>query len=123
VVYIPWSMNPDYMWIAETMELLSFFFVGPLLAISVAYLAWRGRPHSFGPKGYTIVCLASGVTALLLLQLAKWINADVRTPQYFVQLASILLSGLLIGIFVGSGFSVLFKIWRWHKTTRLIEEQ
>jgi len=105
------------------MELLSFFFIGPLLAISIAYLAWRGKPHSFGPKGYRTVCFASGVTALLLFGLAKWINADVRTPQYFVQLACVLLSGPLFGVCMGSGFSVLLKVWRWHKPTRLIGEQ
>ena len=104
------------------MELLTFFFIGPLLAISIAYSAWRGKPHSFGRKGYIMACLASGVTALLLFGLAKWINVDVRTPRYFVQLACVLLSGLLFGICMGFGFSLLLKVWRWHKTTRLIEQ-
>jgi hypothetical protein len=68
---------------------------------------------------YGIVCVASGVTAFLLFGFAKWMNADVRTAQYFWQLACVLLSGLLFGVFMGCGFSVLLRLWRWHKTTRL----
>ena len=65
----------------------------------------------------------SGVIASLLLGFAKWINADVRTPQYFLQLACVLVSGLLFGVLMGSGFSVLLCLWRWHKATRLGDNQ
>jgi MFS superfamily sulfate permease-like transporter len=66
-----------------------------------------------------MLCVMSGVAAFLLFGFAKWINADVRTAQYFLQLTCVLLSGLLFGVFVGCGFSVLLCLWRWHKTTRL----
>ena len=70
-----------------------------------AYAAWRGKPESFNPQRYGIVWVASGLTASLLLALGKWINADVRTPQYFLQLACVLLEGLLLGVGMGSFFT------------------
>ena len=114
-------MNPKYLWLTGAMQLVTIFVVGPAIAIVIAYAAWRGKPQNFNPRRYGIVCLASGVTASLLLVLAKWINADVRTPQYFLQLASVLLGGLLLGVGMGSVFPVLLNAWRWHKTTRLSE--
>jgi hypothetical protein len=64
-------------------------------------------------------CIRSGVAAFLLFRFAKWINADVRTAPYFLELACVLLSGLFSGVFVGCGFLVLLHVWRWLKTTRL----
>jgi hypothetical protein len=115
-------MNPDYLWLTGALELLTFFVVGPVLAIAIAYAAWRGKPQNFNPERYGIVCIASGVTAFLLFGFAKWMNADVRTTQYFLQLACVLLSGLLFGVFMGCGFPVLLRLWRWHKTTRLPDD-
>jgi hypothetical protein len=112
-------MNPDYLRLTGAIELLTFFVVGPALAIAIAYAAWRGKPNNFTPERYAIVCVASGVTASLLFGFVKWMNADVRTPQYYLQFACFLLSGLLFGAFMGTGFSVLLRLWRWHKATRL----
>ncbi|MGB9103778.1 MAG: hypothetical protein WCC59_03380, partial [Terriglobales bacterium] len=69
-------MNPDYLWLTGAMELLTFFVVGPALAIAIAYAAWRGKPQNFNPERYGMVCVASGVTASLLFGSAKWLNAD-----------------------------------------------
>jgi hypothetical protein len=114
-------MNPKYLWLMGTMQLLTLFVVGPVIAIVIAYAACRGKPESFNPQRYGMVCVASGVTASLLSALAKWINADVRTPQYFLQFACVLLGGLLLGVGMGSIFPVLLHVWRWHKTTRLAD--
>ncbi|MGC2321536.1 MAG: hypothetical protein WA463_02795 [Terriglobales bacterium] len=116
-------MNPDYLWLTGAMQLLTFFVVGPVVAVVIAYAAWRGKPENFSPQRYGMVCVTSGVIASLLLGFAKWINADVRTPQYFLQLACVLVSGLLFGVLMGSGFSVLLCLWRWHKATRLGDNQ
>jgi hypothetical protein len=112
-------MNPDYLCLTGALQLLTLFVVGPAIAIAIAYAAWRGRPQNFNPQRYGMLCVASGVTASLMLVLAKWINADVRTPQYFLQLACVLLGGLSLGVGMGCFFPVLFHVWRWHKTTRL----
>jgi hypothetical protein len=114
-------MNPRYLWLTDAIQLLTFFVVGPVLAIAIAYAAWRGKPQSINPERYGLVCVASGLTASLLFGFAKWINADVRTAKYPAQLACFLVSGLLFGIFMGSGCSVLLRLLRWHKTTRLAD--
>ena len=114
-------MNPDYLWLTEALQLLTIFVVGPVIAVAIAYAAWRRRPHNFNPQRYGKLCVASGVSACLLWVLAKYVNADVRTPQYFLQLTCVLLGGLLFGIAMGSFFPVLLHIWHWHKATRLAD--
>src|SRR3954451_5196807 len=68
------SMNPDYLWLTGALQLLTLFVVGPAIAIAIAHAAWRRKPQNFNPKRYGILCVASGVTASLLLVSAKWIN-------------------------------------------------
>jgi len=91
-------MNPHYFWLADAMQLLTFFVVGPFLAIAIAYAGWKGKPERVNTRRYAIVCVGAGATAVLLFALGKWLNADVRSPQYFLQLACVLLSGLLFGV-------------------------
>jgi hypothetical protein len=43
-----------------------------------------------------------------MLVCAQRINADVREAEYFLQLACMLLSGLLFGVFMGCGGALLF---------------
>jgi hypothetical protein len=77
-------MNPDYSWLTGAMQLMTLFVVGPVIPIVIAYAAWRGKQQNFNPRRYGMMCIASSVTASLLLVFAKWINADVRTPQYLL---------------------------------------
>lgn len=112
-------MNPDYLWLADALQFLTFFVVGPAIAIAIAYAVWRGKLQNSNPERCGILCFVSGVIAVLLFGFAKWINADIRTPEYLLQLACFLLSGLLFGVFMGYGCAVLLGFWRWHKTTRL----
>jgi len=114
-------MNPDYLWLTGAAELLTFFVVGPILGIAIAYAAWQKQPQNFNPGRYGRLCIVSGAIAVSLLVFAKWLNADVRTARYFLQLASVLLSGLLFGACMGCGFSALLRVLRWHKATRLKE--
>ena len=112
-------MNPHYLWLTEGLELLSFLIFGPILAIVIAYRCWRKKESAPTSKGYLIRCVAFAVLFVLLFVLAKWINADVRTPQYFLQLTCVLLSFLSFGLAQGYFFSVLLDLWRWHNSTRL----
>lgn len=110
-------MNPrHYLWLTEGLELLSFFVCWPI-GIVIAYRAWREKPESL--SRYKIPCLASGVTAVLLILFAKWLNADVRTLTYFLQVACFVLGFLLFGVCMGCGFAVFLSMWYWHKKTRL----
>lgn len=59
-------MNPDYLWLTGAIQLLTFFVVGPVLAIAIAYAAWREKPRNVNYGRYGMVCVASGVTASLL---------------------------------------------------------
>src|SRR5262252_5055404 len=105
-------MTPKYLWLADATQLLAVFVVGPIIACAIAYAAWRGKPEKFSARRYGIVCVASGVTASLLIVLGKWINADVRTPQFFLQVICITVGGLLFGVGMGSFFPVLLHLWR-----------
>lgn len=64
-------MNPDYLRLTDALQLLTFFVVGPVVAIAIACAAWRGEPQNFNPWRYGRVCVASGVTAFLLFGYAK----------------------------------------------------
>jgi len=112
-------MNPDYLWLTGAIQLLAFFVVGPALAIVIACATWRGKAENFSPGHYRKLCVASGTAALLLLSFAMWINADVRSALYFLQLGCVVLSGLSFGVCMGYGFSVLLHLWHFHKNTRL----
>lgn len=112
-------MKPHYFWLAEGLELLTCFVIAPGLAVVIAYREWRDRKNTVGPKQYGMRCIWTGGAALLLFGLAKWIDADVRTPQYFLQLTCVLLSFLLFGMCQGYCFSLVLNVWRWHNTTRL----
>lgn len=112
-------MTPHYLRLTEALELLTFFVIQPALTIVIAYRAWREKEHEPNPKRYGMWCVASGGAGLLLFGFAKWIDADIRTPLYFLQLACALLSFLSLGVSSGCLFSVLLDAWRWHKKTRL----
>ena len=119
LVYSP-LMHPRHVWVTDGTELLNtFLVVGTVLAIAIAYAAWRGKPKNFNPERYGIACVGSGVAAFLLFGLANWMNADVIAAVNFLLLAFVLLGGLLFGVLVGRFLSVLPRVWRWHKATRL----
>jgi peptidoglycan/LPS O-acetylase OafA/YrhL len=107
-------MNPHYHWLTEGMELITFFFIAPALAFVIAYKTWRERAN---PKQYGMRCIAFGGAALVLFGVAKWLDADIGAPQYFLQLACVLLGFLFLGVCVGCFFSVLLHMWYWHKST------
>ena len=50
-------MNPDYLWLTGALQLLTLFFVGPVIAIVMAYAAWRQKPQNFNPQ--RLGCCAS----------------------------------------------------------------
>jgi hypothetical protein len=75
-------------------ELLTFFVLQPAIAVVIAYKAWRGRPENLR---FTVPCVVSGAAAVLLIVFAKWLNADVRTSIYLLQVACFALGFLLFG--------------------------
>jgi len=94
-------MNPNYLRLTEGLELLTFFVFGPVLAIVIAYKSWRRNGIAPDSKRYGTRCAVFAVLFVLLFMLAKWLNADVRTHQYFLQLTCVLLSILWFGLAQG----------------------
>ena len=109
-------MNPKYLWLTGALQLLSFFVVGPIIATAIA-MAWRRKSLRLNRSG--TACVASGVAAVLLFVTARYLDADVREAKYFLQLACVILSGLLFGVCMGCGVSVFSCLWSWHKATQL----
>lgn len=62
-------------------------------------------------------CVVSGGTAIVLFCVAKWMDSDIRTPQYLIQWACVVCGLLLLGVCAGWFFSVLLGAWHWHKST------
>ena len=119
-------MNPEYLWLVDAIQFLTVFVVGPVLGVVIAYAAWAGKPRKLNPERYgdiRVLFVASTVTAVLLFVFAKWLNADVRTPQFFLQVACFVFGGLLFGVGMGCCFAVLLQLLRWHKTTRLQDDK
>jgi hypothetical protein len=110
-------MNPHYLWLTEGLELLTFLVFGPVLAIVIAYRSWRKKEQT--PKLHGRRCVAFMALFVLLFIFAKRVDADVRTPLYFLQLTCVLLSFLSFGLAQGYFFSALLGLWRWHNATRL----
>lgn len=111
-------MNPHYyLWLTESLEFAAFFVLQPVIGIVIAYKAWRGEPQNL-PR-YGLLCLECGVVAVVLLVFAKWLNADVRTVIYLLQVACIVVGFSLFGACMGCGFSFLLRMWNWHKSSRL----
>ena len=103
------------------LEALTFFVLAPLITVAIGYAAWRGKFPTVNLGQYVIACVASGITGLVLVCFAKWLNADVRTAQYLVQVACFLIGFLLLGVSTGCFVPVLLHLWRWHRLTRLTD--
>jgi|ERR1017187_8529970 hypothetical protein len=110
-------MNAHYLWLPEGLELLTFFVIAPALAVFIAYRAWRDK--NTNPKKSGMHCIVSGAVALPLLFFVQGRGVDLHSFQYFLLLGCTLLSVLLLGVVMGSGFAVLLGVWRWHNATRL----
>src|SRR4051812_42571139 len=109
--------GPLYLQIIDGLALLIFFVVDPLLFIAIGYAAWKGKPSGFDQRKFAVSAIATFLVGTVLILLAKWINADIRTWPYAVQALCMILGLLLIGIGCGcgSGFVVLFAKTRPHQ--------
>jgi hypothetical protein len=112
-------MNPHYLWLTEGLELITFFVGVPMIALGIAYAAWRSTPQSLISRRSRAIGIVSGVTAFLLFGLARWIHPDPRDLDYFLYLICVLAGLVLIGIFMGCGFCEMLRLWQWHRRTAL----
>jgi hypothetical protein len=112
-------MNPEYLWLMDGIELATFFVGIPIVALALAYAGWRDKWQIYTSGRSRVLAVASGVISFVLFAVAKWMNSDVRSTEYFFQSACTLGSFLLFGAFIGTGSCELLRIWRWHRQTAL----
>jgi hypothetical protein len=84
--------------------LLTLFVGTPIIAASIGYAAWKGRPKTFNRDTFVLAFLATVMISGFLIVYAQRMHADVRTWQYLLQFACFELGVLLLGI--AGGFAV-----------------
>ena len=91
-------MDPRYLKIVDALLLLALFIGAPAISAVLGCAAWKGRPSGFDRERYALSAVASLAGAAFLMVYVQRMDADVRTAQYYVQLACFLLSVFLFGI-------------------------
>jgi uncharacterized membrane protein len=91
-------MDPQYLPIVDGLILFALFVGAPSISVAIGYVAWKGRPNSFDRERFGLSALTTGAPGIALVVYAQRMHADVRTPQYFLQLACIALGAMLLGI-------------------------
>jgi len=81
--------------------LLTFFVIVPLIAATIGYAAWKGKPTNFNREMYWTGFVAAAIASLFLMVLAQRMHVDVRTSLYLLQLACFGLGALLFGVAAG----------------------
>ncbi len=98
------------LWLEAGLFLLTFFVAVPLIAATIGYAAWKGKPKDFTREMYWTAFAAAGAVSFFLMAYAQRMHADVRTWQYPVQIAFFGLGALLFG--VAGGCAVGIFIYR-----------
>ena len=90
--------------------MLIFFVLNPLLFIAIGYAAWKGKPSGFDQRKYAVSAVTTFLVGTILILLAEWINADIRTWPFAIQALFMIVGLFLIGFGSGcaGGFVVLF---------------
>ena len=91
-------MNPRYLPIVDGLLLLALFVGVPSISAAIVYFAWKGRPSGFDRERYGLSALTTGAPAIALMVYTQRMHADVRTPQYLLQLACFACGTVLLGI-------------------------
>jgi uncharacterized membrane protein YczE len=94
-------MNPQYLPIVDGLLLFGLFVGVPSISAAIGYAAWKGKPNGFDRERYGLSAITAGVPGVALMVYAQRMRADVRTPQYFLQLACFALGVVLLGIACG----------------------
>ena len=114
-------MNPNYLWLTEAIELLSFLVLMPAIAIAIAYAAWQRKAAERQPEAVRDGVRRIRRHCLSAVGACEPDECRYQTMQYFLQLACLLSALLLFGVSMGCGFPVLLHFWRWHRATRLTD--
>lgn len=89
---------PLPIWVEAPLFLLVFFVVVPAIAAVIGYAAWRGKPKNWDRSTYWTAFAVSVIASGFLMVYAQRMQADVRTPQYIVEIALFGLGAVLFGV-------------------------
>jgi uncharacterized membrane protein len=89
---------PLPIWIEATLFFLVFFGVVPAVAVVIGYAAWRGKPENWDRSMYWTAFAVSVMASGFLMVYAQRMQADIRTPQYIIQIALFGLGAVLFGV-------------------------
>jgi hypothetical protein len=64
-------------------ELLTFFLVGPVLAIAIGYTALREKSQGFNSGRYGMLCVVSGAITFLLFVFDEVVERRCQNPAVF----------------------------------------
>src|ERR1700693_1929125 len=94
------------LWIESGIFSIAFLLLVPSIAVLIGCGAWKGKPKNFSREMYWTLLVSVGAASCVLLAYAIRMDADVRTWQHLLQLASIGLGALLLGIAGGCGVGI-----------------
>jgi hypothetical protein len=106
VNYASAGMNPRYLPIVDGLVLFALFVGAPSIAAVIGHAAWKGKPNSFDRERYGLSAVASGAAGAFLMTHAQLMRSDVKTPQYFLQLACFALAVVLLGVAGGCAVGI-----------------
>jgi uncharacterized membrane protein len=91
-------MDPRYLQIVDGLLLFCLFVRAPSISAAIGYAASKGKPNGFDRERYGLSAITAGAPGIALMVYAQRMHVDVRTPQYFLQLACFALGAVLLGV-------------------------
>jgi uncharacterized membrane protein len=104
-------MDPRYLPIVDGLLLFALFVGAPSISAAIGYVAWKGKPNGFDRERYGLSAITAGAPGIALMVYTQRMRVDVRTPQYFLQLACFALGVVLLGV-AGGCFVGIFTYRR-----------
>lgn len=86
------------LWLLDLMLLFILFILAPLIAALIARAAWKGKPANFSREKYFICLVACAIAACVLMMNAHWLQAEITSAQFLVELICFILGAVLFGV-------------------------
>ena len=86
------------LWILDLMLLFILFVLAPLVAAVIARAAWKGKPDNFNREKYIVALVASTIIACVLMVNAHWLQADITSGKFLVELICFILGAAMFGV-------------------------